>query len=90
MHLYSQRHLPPVLTPPFVDRSLGIPPANIPPRPGGALTGGGGADEKVAALPALLARALDPGSGGRKLAPGTGGAPLPTGGVELVLPLPSC
>lgn len=68
---------------------MGIPPAKIPPRPGGALTGGGGAYDEVAAL-ALLARALDPSSGGRKPAPGTGGAPLPTGAAVLVLTGADC
>jgi hypothetical protein len=79
------------LTPPLVERSLGIPPAKIPPRPGGALPGGGGgAEEEGAAFPVLLARALDPGSGGLSPAPGMGGAPLPeeTTGATLVVVVP--
>ena len=57
-----------------------MPPANMPPRPGGAaLTGGVGAEATVRASLALFALALvvDTG-GGLRPAVGTGGAP-PTG-----------
>ena len=84
--------VPPVLIPPLVDRSLGIPPANIPPSPGDAPIagggGGGGAELGASALPALLALALEFRAGGRNPgpapAPGTGGA-APRGGPELLL-----
>jgi len=84
--------LPPVLTPPLVDRSLGIPPANIPPNPGAAPIvggGGGGAELCASALPTLLALVLALAfvAGGRNPAPpapGIGGA-APRGGPELLL-----
>ena len=80
---------------PFVDRSLGIPPANIPPKPGAAPPlavpgggGGGGAELGESALPALFALARAFGACGLNDAaaptPGTGGA-APTGGPELPL-----
>ena len=68
--------IPPVFIPPFVDLSLGIPPANIPPRPGAAPKGGRGAGLGASAFPALFALALVLGSGGGlNPAFGTGGAP---------------
>ena len=78
-------NIPPFLIPPFVDRSLGIPPANIPPKPGAAplpplpMPGGGacgGAELWTSALPALFARARVFGADGLNAAPtpGTGGA----------------
>ena len=77
--------------PPLVDRSLGIPPANIPPSPGAApIAGGGGrgAELCTSALPTLLALVLELAfvEGGRNpapAAPGTGGA-APRGGPELL------
>ena len=82
-----------MLIPPFVDRSLGIPPANIPPRPGAPLPilggGIGGKELGASALPALFALARAFGAGGLNPAPpGTGGAPL-TAGAEPLLTLPA-
>ena len=70
-----------MLTPPLVDRNFGIPPANIPPRPGAAPFGAGGAEGGATALSALfaLARVF---SAGLSPPPGTGGAPI---GVALLL-----
>ena len=80
--------VPPVSIPPLVARSLGIPPANMPPRPGeGPVGGGEAADEADGALtlPVLFALARD-GAGGRR-PPGTGGAP-PIGVALLLAVLP--
>ena len=63
----------PVSTPPLVDRSFGMPPANIPPNPGAGPADGVGADDGASTLPVLLARPRE-GAGGRN-PPGTGGAP---------------
>jgi hypothetical protein len=83
--------LPPVLIPPLVDRSLGIPPANIPPNPdppampGGAGAGVGGAEPT---FPALLALALFPTTGGGlRPAFGTGGAPPTADGAAFTVPM---
>jgi hypothetical protein len=86
--------LPPVLTPPFVDRNFGIPPANIPPKPGAAPVdggggGGGGAEDGVSEVPVLYALARAFGTGGGLNPPlGTGGAP-PNGAVLLLTTLPT-
>ena len=83
--------LPPVLIPPFVERSFGMPPTKMPPRPGPpAVTGGAGDDDAADAeptFPVLFARALRPGAGGLRPTFGTGGAP-PTGeGAGFVGPI---
>jgi hypothetical protein len=79
--------IPPVFIPPFVARSFGIPPANIPPNPGAAATSGGGAGVGASAFPALLALALRFGGGGLSPAFGTGGAP-PIGPELVVVVFP--
>jgi hypothetical protein len=81
--------LPPVFTPPFVDRNFGIPPANSPPSPGAAPIGGGGAENEVSALPALFALARVFNAGGLNPAPGIGAVP-PIGAGLLVDAFPTC
>jgi hypothetical protein len=77
-----------VFTPPFVDRSFGIPPANIPPRPGARpASGGGGAELRASALPVLFALARVFGADAFLKPLGTGGAP-PTGAGLLTLDFP--
>lgn len=81
-NISKKLEIPPVLTPPLVDRNFGMPPAKIPPRPGAAPFGAGGAEGGATALPALLALARVFGAGGLNPPPGTGGAPT---GVALPL-----
>lgn len=83
--------LPPVLIPPFVERSFGIPPAKMPPRPEPpAVTGGAGdnnTEDAGPTFPALFARALVPGAGGLRPTFGTGGAPPTAEGTGFVGPM---
>ena len=76
-----------MLTPPLVERNFGIPPAKIPPRPGAAPVGAGGAEDRASALPALLALARVFGVGGFNPPPGTGGA-RPIGAALLLETFP--
>jgi len=85
--------------PPFVDRSLGIPPAKIPPKPGAGPpspmpdgSGGGGAELGALALAALftLTRAFGAGVRNAEMPPPGRDSAAPTGGPELpVLTFPA-
>ena len=82
----SSREIPPVFTPPFVARNFGIPPAKIPPKPGGPSCAGGAAGVGRSALPVLLALALVfVVGGGLSPSEGTGGAPLGGSGPPLAV-----